>query len=182
MGWRDKRKVMGRYDVTSPSYDEQYGEEQGRKYAKALEKVDAVGKSVLDLGCGSGLFFKEIADKAALVVGIDISLKLLYKAKSQAKSFQNAFVLQADADNLPFKNGFFDASFGFTMLQNMPKPAQTLQELKRVTKKDGRIVVTGLKKAFPLEKFMDLLEGSGLEIKDLVDNEAINCYVAVLSG
>jgi ubiquinone/menaquinone biosynthesis C-methylase UbiE len=82
---------------------------------------------------------------------------------------------------LPFKDGLFGALFAFTVLQNMPKPPETLTELKRVTKKDCRIVVTGLKKAFPLEKFMDVLEGSGLKVAVFVDDEAVNCYVAVLA-
>ena len=172
---------MGRYDVTAASYDEQYAEEQQRKYQKALENVDVAGRAVLDVGCGSGLFFKEVAAQANMVVGVDVSRKLLHKAKSQASPFQNAFILQADADHLPFKNGFFDAIFAFTVLQNMPNPAETLRELKRVAKKDGRIVVTGLKKAFPLEKFMDVLEGSGLKVVAFVDDEAVNCYVAVLA-
>ena len=173
---------MGRYDVTASSYDDQYAEEQQRKYQKALENVDVAGKSVLDVGCGSGLFFKEVAAQADTVVGIDVSRKLLQKAKSQAKPFQNAFVLQADADHLPFKKGFFDSVFAFTVLQNMPKPSETLRELKRVAKRDGRIVVTGLKKAFPLEKFMDLLDGGGLKVVAFVDDEAVNCYVAVLAA
>jgi len=62
----------------------------------------------------------------------------------------------------------------------MPKPTETLNELKRVAKSGGRVVVTGLKKAFPLTAFMDVLEGSGLKLAALVDEEAVNCYVAVL--
>ena len=58
--------------------------------------------------------------------------------------------MQADADHLPFKEEFFDVVFAFTVLQNMPKPSETLDELKRVAKVGGRVVVTGLKKAFPL--------------------------------
>ena len=181
MTWRDKRKIMQRYDVTSDSYDEQYAEEQQRKYLKALENVDVAGKSVLDVGCGSGLFFKAVSSKAEIVVGVDVSHKLLLKAKKNANVYKNTFVLQADADHLPFREDFFDAVFAFTVLQNMPKPTETLGELKQVTKLSGRFVVTGLKKAFPLEKFMDVLEGSGLEVVAFGDEDNINCYVAVLT-
>ncbi len=163
MGWRDKRKIMQSYDVTAEMYDERYAEEQQRKYKKALENVNVASKAVLDVGCGSGLFFNQVADKAGIIVGVDISRKLLLKAKEHANAFQNAFILQADADHLPFRDGFFGAVFAFTVLQNMPKPTETLSELKRVAKKDGRVVVTGLKKAFPLEKFLDVLEDSGFE-------------------
>jgi ubiquinone/menaquinone biosynthesis C-methylase UbiE len=182
MTWKDKRKVMQRYDVTAEMYDERYADEQKRKYKKALENVNVDDASVLDVGCGSGLFFKGVAAQADLVVGVDVSRKLLLKAQEQAKAFGNVFVLQADADHLPFKDGFFDAVFVFTVLQNMPKPTKTLNEFKRVVKLGGRVVVTGLKKAFPLDLFMDVLENSGLKLAAFVDEEAVNCYVAVLVG
>ena len=46
---------------------------------------------VLDVGCGSGLFFSEVADQADMVVGVDVSRKLLLKAKKQAKRFYKCF-------------------------------------------------------------------------------------------
>jgi SAM-dependent methyltransferase len=87
MGWRDKRKIMQSYDVTAEMYDERYSEEQARKYDKALENVIVTSKSVLDVGCGSGLFFCQVADKADIVVGVDLSRKLLTKAKKHSKAF-----------------------------------------------------------------------------------------------
>ena len=155
--WKDKRKIMQRYDLTAEMYDERYAEEQKAKYKKTLENVNVAGGLVLDVGCGSGLFFSQVAAQAEMVVGVDVSRKLLLKAKEQASAFRNVFVLQADADHLPFRDGFFGGVFAFTVLQNMPKPAETLCELKRVAKRGGRVVVTGLKKAFPLNRFMDVL-------------------------
>ena len=63
----------------------------------------------------------------------------------------------------------------------MSDPSETLNQLKRVTKLGGKVVVTGLKKAFPLNAFMDVLESSGLKIVSFVDNEDLKCYVAVLA-
>jgi demethylmenaquinone methyltransferase/2-methoxy-6-polyprenyl-1,4-benzoquinol methylase len=117
-----------------------------------------------------------------MVVGVDVSRKLLLKAKEQTSAFGNVSILQADADHLPFNDRFFDAVFAFTVLQNMPKPSKTLSELKRIVKFSGRVVVTGLKKAFPLNQFMDALENSGLKLAAFVDEEAVNCYIAVLVG
>ena len=180
--WKDKRNVMQRYDVTAEMYDERYAQEQKAKYTKALEKVNVVGRTVLDVGCGSGLFLSKVASQTDMIVGVDVSRKLLFKAKEQANSLQNVFVLQADADHLPFREGFFEVVFAFTMLQNMPKPPETLSELKRVAKHNGSIVVTGLKKAFPLTLFMDVLESSGLKLLAFVDDEAVNCYISVLAA
>ena len=172
---------MKRYDVTWDSYDQQYAEEQDAKYKAALNALNAHAASgiVLDVGCGSGLFFSQIATKAKIVVGVDITHNLLIKAKTQAKTRGNVHVIQADADHLPFKNAAFDNVFSFTVLQNMPKPKETLLEFKRQAKADGKIVVTGLKKAFELTAFLDLFEAAGLRMLNFVDDDDLHCYIAV---
>lgn len=180
-GWRDKRRVMQRYDLTADIYEERYSEEQQAKYQAALENVNIVDAAVLDVGCGSGLFFSQVAQQAKFVVGVDLSRKLLIKAKDEAKKEANVFVLQADADHLPFTPAFFDAAFAFTVLQNMPKPNETLAELRRVVKVGCRVVVTGLKKAFSLEGFIDLLEDSGMTAVSFLDREDLKCYIAALT-
>ena len=128
------------------------------------------------------VYFSVLLRAASMVVGVDISRKLLGKARDEAKKCSDSYVLQADADHLPFCEGTFEAVFGFTVLQNMPKPKETLAELKRVTKPNGNVVVTGLKKAFPLNIFLDILEGSPLKLISFLDRENLNCYVAVLSS
>ena len=172
---------MQRYDLTSEIYEERYAEEQKAKYKAALENINVANCAVLDVGCGSGLFFSHVASKAKVVIGVDISRKLLLKAKEQAHAFQNVLILQADADHLPFREAFFDAVFAFTLLQNMPNPSETLRELKGVSKVGGKALATGLKKAFSLNSFMDYLERTGLQIVSFVDEEDVKCYVAVLA-
>ena len=177
--WKYKRKMMRRYDLTADMYDQLYGEEQRAKYRAALENVKLAGGEILDVGCGTGLFFSYVAASASVVVGVDTSRRLVLKANAEAKKAENLFVLQADADHLPFIEELFEAVFAFTVLQNMPKPSLTLRELKRVTKENGSVVVTGLKKVFQLEKFMGLLEGASLQVASLVDSDDLKCYVAV---
>jgi ubiquinone/menaquinone biosynthesis C-methylase UbiE len=178
MAWKSKRKVMHAYDVTATIYDERYSEEQHRKYHKTLQDMPVEGAKVLDVGCGSGMFFPEVADKAELVVGVDVSFGLLLKAKKHTAS--NVHIVQADADHLPFQDSIFDAAFSFTVLQNMPKPQKTLQEIKRTITTNGKIAVTGLKKAFPNTSFHDLIDSSGMQTAAFVDEQEINCYIAIL--
>ena len=88
-------------------------------------------------------------------------------------------MVQADADHLPFRNGSFNVVFAFTVLQNMPKPLETLNEIKRTAKHDAIIAVTGLKKAFPKDAFEELLQNAGLSVVSLKDEDALKCYVAI---
>jgi malonyl-CoA O-methyltransferase len=179
--WSKKRSVTNRYNITSESYDEQYAQEQAAKYRAAQQVlVQSCYDVVLDVGCGSGLFFSCVADKVQFVVGVDISRNLLLKAKTHAKSLCNVHVVQADADYLPFKPAVFDVVFSFTMLQNMPSPRKTLFEFKSQVKVDGKLVVTGLKKVFGLVSFLDLFEVGGLRLFEFIDEPDLKCYVAIV--
>lgn len=176
--WQQKRRVMQRYDVTAEMYDARYAEEQEAKYKAALAGLNVAG-AILDVGCGTGLLFSHVAAQAEMAVGVDVSGKLLLQAKERAKNFRNAHLVQADADHLPFKSECFAVVFAFTVLQNMPKPAETLTEIKRTAKRGGSIVVTGLKKAFSLEAFGALLRQAGLRVVSLKDDAVLKCHVAV---
>ncbi len=89
---------------------------------------------VLDCGCGLGMLSSKISSK--LVVGIDISKKLLKVAKKNSK---NVFVI-ADAEKLPFKDKIFDNIVGRGILHHLPKPSLAAKEIKRVLDPNGVIV------------------------------------------
>jgi len=178
--WDQKRKILRRYDLTAEMYEMRYAEEQAVKYKAALEHLNiARHSSVLDVGCGTGLLFRHVAAEAQTVVGVDVSSRLLLQAKERARDFRNVHLVQADADYLPFTDNHFSVVFAFTVLQNMPKPLETLNEIKRNAKRGASIVVTGLKKAFSLEAFRELLQNAGLQVVSLKDDDVLKCYVAV---
>jgi malonyl-CoA O-methyltransferase len=178
--WSQKREVMRRYDLTARMYDERYAEEQAAKYQAALKHLSINRNStVLDVGCGTGLLFSRIATEAQTVVAADISRSLLFQAKERARAFLNVHLVQADADHLPFKENRFNVVFAFTVLQNMPKPLDTLSELRRNAERGGSIAVSGLKKAVLLEVFRALLHNAGLRVVSLEDSHALKGYVAV---
>jgi ubiquinone/menaquinone biosynthesis C-methylase UbiE len=167
--------------LTTQMYDMRYAEEQIAKIDAALESVDVKRHSVvLDVGCGTGLLFDHVAEKAETVVGLDISRKSLLHAKNRSQKFANVDLIWADADNLPFGDAVFSHVFALTLIQNMPNPVKTLREIKSVTRNDAVIVVTGLKKKFSLEDFLKLLRRTGLGIIE-VKNENLKCYVAICS-
>jgi ubiquinone/menaquinone biosynthesis C-methylase UbiE len=175
--WGKKRSVKRRYDLTADIYDARYAEEQEAKYKAALEGLTVQGGVVLDVGCGSGLFFSHVGESAAMIVGVDVSRKLLLLASKRGKNQSAVHLVLADADFLPFRQCVFGYFFAFTVLQNMPNPTQTLKQLQLVAKRDACFVVTGLKAAVPLETFGTMLEAAGLQVVSLVNNDALRCYV-----
>lgn len=177
--WNQKRSVMHRYNLTAHIYEARYAEEQTAKIKAALEATTIKKHSVvLDAGCGTGILFDYIANQAKTIIALDISKKILTEAKNRAKKFQNIHLILADADNMPLKQKAFTYVFGITLLQNMPKPAKTLNEIKRIAEAGAKIIVTGMKKAFTLKQFKSLLRNAGLKIMFL-KYEGLICYVAV---
>jgi ubiquinone/menaquinone biosynthesis C-methylase UbiE len=85
----------------------------------------------------------------------------------------------ADADYMPFNNDLFDIVYAFTVIQNMPNPEDTLDEMGRVAKPGSIIVVTGLKKCFPRESFISLLQTAGFDLMEFEDEPTLQCFVAV---
>jgi len=179
-GWKNKRKTMRHYDQLAPLYDAQYAEEQKAKIKTALNNTKPEeNELVLDLGCGTGFLFQQIAKSAKLLAGIDTSSKILQEARKRAKQLPNTAILRADADYTPFQNQIFDHVFAITLLQNMPNPLKTLQEIKRVSKEKSTMVITGLKKKFSQESFMNLLNKAELKVSTLKTNSQLKEHIAI---
>jgi ubiquinone/menaquinone biosynthesis C-methylase UbiE len=177
--WDRKRRIIRRYDLTAQMYDARYSEEQEAKYKVAMEGLHVSSSSlILDVGCGTGLFFNYVAEKAKMVVGLDISSKLLAKAKERSRNLCNVHLVRGDADHLPFKKHSFSVVSAFTLLQNTPNPLITLKEIKRTAMSNGFVVVTGLKKAFSLTTFTQLIRKAGLSLISIRDDDFLKCYVA----
>jgi len=176
--WDKKRDVMRRYDITAQIYDRRYTEEQTAKIEAALEHVKVEAGMVLDAGCGTGILFSYVADKARMTVGLDFSKETLLIAKERAKNHASVHLVRADADNMPLRDKVFDRVFAMTLIQNTPRPTETLNEIRRVAKDNGLIVITGLKKVFSKSIFGQLLRNAGLNIIE-VGNEGLQCYVTV---
>jgi ubiquinone/menaquinone biosynthesis C-methylase UbiE len=178
--WKQKRGTMQHYDLQAVIYNKQYVEEQDVKIGAALKSIKFNSTDfVLDIGCGTGFLFPHINKKVSFLVGAELSLQALKEAKKRTEKKSNIFLVQADADNLPFRDCLFDGAFVVSVLQNIPKPAKTLTEMKRTCKTKAQFVVTGLKKKFTQKDFVNLLESVQLSIFELITNEQLKDFVAV---
>lgn len=96
------------------------------------------GDRILDLAAGTGTSSAPFAERGAEVVPCDFSLGMLEVGKQRQPALP---FVAGDALNLPFRDGAFDAvtiSFG---LRNVADTERALQEMLRVTKPGGKIVV-----------------------------------------
>lgn len=182
-GWLKKRRVRHRYDLTAEMYDMRYAEEQEDKIRAAMRNIKAKQLGlVLDAGCGTGILFSHVAQKAGTLVGLDISKKTLLKAKRRAFDERlDAHLVQADVDNMPFRDNVYNHVFAITVLQNTPDRNKTLREIKRVGKKDSVFIVTGLKRIFTKPVFKGTLTRADMKI-EAIENSHLKCYVAVCTN
>ncbi|HVN24553.1 MAG TPA: class I SAM-dependent methyltransferase [Syntrophorhabdales bacterium] len=120
--------------------------------ALVMELLDPVaGERILDAGCGTGVFTLEILAAGSSVVGIDLSLPMLYKAHVKAQSSRFSPVA-ADILRLPFKEQTFDKTVSITALEFIENGGVAVRELFRVTKAGGVVLVATLNSLSPWAK------------------------------
>lgn len=176
--WKIKKDCTKHYNTTANIYNYLYGEEQKRKFKAVLEIINKTEEGyILDVGCGTGLFIKEIPDFGGLIVGVDCSRNMIQKAKHERKDRE--VFLCADADNLPFLDRSFDKIFTFTLLQNMPNPSKTLKEICRVANTGSQVIITATKKVFTKTSFFCLIKKEKLSIVNLLDEEDLKDHIAI---
>jgi demethylmenaquinone methyltransferase / 2-methoxy-6-polyprenyl-1,4-benzoquinol methylase len=96
----------------------------------------------LDLCCGTGDIAFALARQGALVAGVDFSAAMLSVAQSRAESAPSRPAFQrADAQQLPFDDNTFDVVTVGYGLRNLPSWERGLEEMWRVTRPGGRLLV-----------------------------------------
>jgi ubiquinone/menaquinone biosynthesis C-methylase UbiE len=105
----------------------------------------APGKSVLDVGCGTGddaRLMAGLVRPGGSVVAIDNSQAMINEANRRARDANVAVDFHVlDAMKLPMPDGAFDAARADRSLMHVPDARQVLGEMRRVTKVGGRVVV-----------------------------------------
>ena len=115
---------------------------------KLLEMVDyKKNLTVLDIGFGLGFPLTELAMRlgdSSKVYGIDLWEMAIERAKSKLGIYEisNTTILNASADEMPFKNSFFDLIVSNNGLNNVNDLKKSFYECGRVAKKSAQFVFT----------------------------------------
>ncbi|WP_134665334.1 MULTISPECIES: class I SAM-dependent methyltransferase [unclassified Amycolatopsis] len=146
---------------------------------------------VLELGCGPGVAVVALADRAALVVGVDHSSVMIRQARHRNRSAVRAGRVRlvcASVENLAFGEGPFDAALAVNTLGMWPEPVARLRELTRLLRPGGRIALVsqprqpGVTSAAVVEELTGVLAEAGFsrlrtEMLDL--DPPVVCVLAV---
>ncbi len=105
----------------------------------------------LDIGCGSGYLLNQAVCKRG--VGTDISDLMVKTAWKNCKNNGEKFIVQSDAENLPFQNSCFNKIVSTEVIEHVMHPRALLKEIERVSKNDAIIVIT-----IPNERYINWIK------------------------
>jgi len=141
------------------------------------------GQRLLDVGCGTGIWLRAVAELGATPAGIDISEVALAICRQH---LHQAELHCGSAEQLPFANGHFDFVSCLGALEHFIDPEAALREMIRVAKPDAGFLLlvpnadfltrrlglySGTQQAAvreevrPLEEWQQMFESAGLQIQ-----------------
>jgi len=105
----------------------------------------------LDIGCGVGWALKYCFNKGLKCFGFDISIKAIGLTKKNLNP--EIEILVADGKKVPFADETFDFVSSLGTIEHFSSPAKGLEEIERVTKKGGQILLVVPNSYWILSKF-----------------------------
>ncbi len=132
------------WDRAASSYDKEEQKDE-KTYQQIIEKTKGYLKStdiILDFGCGTGLFANEIAKAAKKIHAIDISSKMIAKAKfkAQKQEILNVEYTRSTIFDERLKEGTFDVILSFYILHLVDDTQAVMQRMNELLKPGGLII------------------------------------------
>lgn len=109
------------------------------RWKKALKLImEEKPSNVLDIGCSSGDISSALASDSINVFGIDLSPEKIRSANNKGL----LSIISDVSENLPFKDSLFDVVFAGEIIEHLNDTDYLLEEIHRVLKKGGKLVIT----------------------------------------
>ncbi|HDR7322939.1 MULTISPECIES: class I SAM-dependent methyltransferase [Bacillus cereus group] len=104
--------------------------------------TDIQNKQIIDIGCGGGIYTKELALMGAKnVVGLDFSKEILQAAKENCSGFPNISFIHGDAHSIPYPDETFDIVISRAVIHHLQDIPTFLREASRILKKNGVLIL-----------------------------------------
>lgn len=150
--------LAANWDSKAQDWDQQvgeYGDTNRRLHSDPLVwrwLGDVKLKQVLDVGCGTGYFCRQLVRKGARVTGVDISSEMIRLAGQRAAECELGMALQVDdaAELRTQPERHFDKLICNYVLMDMPDLDSAVFHFYRVLKPGGQAVVVITHPCFPL--------------------------------
>lgn len=182
--WHDRRVEVGKensetidsYSRLSDEFYDSLGEEGGFERRALLNPAvfallgDVRGKSILDAGCGHGYLARLLADRGAVMVGIEpATVPFQYAARIEEERRQGIHFLQRDLSRLGEVGGPFDAVVANMVLLDIPDWRGALQGCVNALTPGGLLVYSLHHPCWVPGQFQTWAERGGVEIREYLN-------------
>lgn len=136
--------ITASYARWAPIYDRTFGAATQTARRHAVRYLNSREGSVLEVGVGTGLALPMYASHLH-VTGIDYSAEMMAKAEKKVRDegLDHVRALhRMDARELDFPDASFDTVVAMHILSVAPEPERVMDEMARVVRPGGRIVIT----------------------------------------
>lgn len=141
-------QVKDYFNQIAPQWEHMKDEYFGESVKRRLLETVPLGKEwqVIDVGTGSGYLARAIAPRVKKVIAVDNSELMLKEAARIAKleGISNIKFLEGDGYELPVSDNASELVLANMFLHHLEDPAIAIQEMARVLKPGGTLVVTDL--------------------------------------
>ncbi|MGV8075137.1 MAG: class I SAM-dependent methyltransferase [Syntrophobacteraceae bacterium] len=115
------------------------------EHALIIEEASPISGKILEAGTGKGYFALALAQEGFCFTTFDISeaeqnfarLNLGYYGLEHQVGFHTA-----DAENLPYKDGYYDAVFSVKMIHHLSSAVGVCEEMIRVLAPSGKLIIS----------------------------------------
>jgi ubiquinone/menaquinone biosynthesis C-methylase UbiE len=137
------------FDKTAQGYAEAYERNTNSGYSfrirkqRVLELFDQPGGAVLDAGCGPGVMVEDLVrDAGCELWGVDVSANMISRAIQEYSGSPRVHFSVGAVENLDFPTDSFDAVLSMGVLEYLDHPGPAVEEMYRVLKPGGTLIVT----------------------------------------
>jgi ubiquinone/menaquinone biosynthesis C-methylase UbiE len=104
-------------------------------------------KRVLDVACGEGYGSALMSKAASHVAGVDVAHEAIAHASQTYVARSNLEFVEASCTKLPFPDAVFDVVVSFETIEHITGQVEFLDEIKRVLRADGVLIISSPNKA-----------------------------------
>ena len=122
---------------------------------RLLDRLVPRGGRVLEAGCGSGVITQHLAGIGCDIIGIDLAMESLGRAKAEWDGIR---LLRGDVRSMPFPDGCFDAIVSLGVVEHLKGTVvDALREHRRVISGSGRLLIS-LPRISPVKLMKDVVQ------------------------